>query len=375
MAERRLLRSGLSVTLLTLAAAVIVIAGLRAAQDLVVPFMLALFLAIIAAPAVNWLQRHRVPSAVAVLVVVVVLLAVLLVVGAILGRSVNSFIAAVPQYQSALDSLVERIPEVFARFDIEVAESEVREVVSPGSVINWVGNGLKGVASLVSNVFMITLIVVFMLLEGVWVPTKLKVAFGSGSDVVQQLDRAASQIQRYLAVKTVISLATGALVAVWTAVIGLDFALVWGLFAFLLNFIPTIGSLIAAIPAVLLALVQIGPGAALAVALGFLVVNVTFGNIIEPNVMGRTLGLSTLVVFLSLVFWGWVLGTIGMLLSVPLTMIIKIFLESNDTTRPIAIMLDNGRAAAARIAEDEQAPVSQSSPASASDDESSTADA
>ena len=105
----------------------------------------------------------------------------------------------------------------------------------------------------------------------------------------------------------------------------------------------------------LLALVQLGPGAALAVGLGVLVVNVIFGNIIEPNVMGRTLGLSTLVVFLSLVFWGWVLGPVGMLLSVPLTMIIKIILESSENTRPIAIMLDNGRAAAARVLEEELA--------------------
>ena len=105
----------------------------------------------------------------------------------------------------------------------------------------------------------------------------------------------------------------------------------------------------------LLALVQLGPGSALAVAIGFFVINVSFGNIIEPNVMGRTLGLSTLVVFLSLVFWGWVLGTIGMLLSVPLTMILKIILESSEKTKPIAIMLDNGRAAAARVAEEEAA--------------------
>jgi predicted PurR-regulated permease PerM len=196
---------------------------------------------------------------------------------------------------------------------------------------------------------MISLIVVFMLLEGVWVPTKIRVAFGSDSDAVHQLELAAVQIQRYLAVKTIVSLTTGGLVAVWTAVLGLDFALVWGLLAFLLNFIPTIGSLIAAVPAVLMALVQHGPGTALAVGLGFLIVNVLFGNIIEPNVMGRTLGLSTLVVFLSLVFWGWVLGTVGMLLSVPLTMIIKIILESNESTRPVAIMLDNGRAVAARI--------------------------
>jgi len=356
------LRSRLTLTLVGLAASVVVIAGLRAAQSLVVPFMLALFLAIIGAPAVKWLRGKRVPSAVAVFVVVILMLAVLTVFGVVFGKSVNRFIAAVPQYQERMDALVDSIPGVLERFDIDVDDADLQDVVKPGSVMGWVGSGLKGLAAILSNTFMIALIVVFMLLEGVWVPTKIRVAFGETSDAVQRLDLAAVQIQRYLAVKTIISMATGCLVAFWTAVLGLDFALVWGLLAFLLNFIPTIGSLIAAVPAVLMALVQHGPGTALAVALGFLVVNVLFGNLLEPNVLGRTLGLSTLVVFLSLVFWGWVLGPVGMLLSVPLTMIIKIILESNESTRPVAIMLDNGRAVAARIEKEEALKKEQSEP-------------
>ncbi len=355
MSETRILGSGLLTTLLTLASSVVIIAGMRAAQNLIVPLMLALFLAIIAAPGVSWLTRKRVPSPVAILLVVIVMLAVSTVVGIMLGRSVNLFVAAIPQYQARIDGLVESIPAFLERFDISIGESEIKEVLSPGSIMSWVASGLKGLAALLSNAFMITLIVVFMLMEGVWLRTKLRVAFGEESDTVRQLSHAAAQIQRYLAVKTAISLATGVFIAIWTAVVGLDFFLVWGLLAFLLNFIPTIGSLIAAVPAVLLALVQLGPGAALAVGIGYLIVNVGVGNIIEPNVMGRTIGLSTLVVFLSLVFWGWVLGTIGMLLSVPLTMIIKIILESSETTRPIAIMLDNGRAAAARVRLEEEA--------------------
>ncbi len=355
MSESPLLRTRFLITLVSLASLMVVIAGLRAAQALVVPFMLALFLAIIAAPGVSWLRRRRVPDAVAILAVVIVMLAVLTVVGIVLGRSVNLFIDAIPQYQARMDRLVDSIPGALEAFNIDIEKAEIQEVISLGSIMSWVGSGLKGLASLLSNAFMISLIVVFMLFEAVWLPTKIRVAYGEASEGVQQISHAATQIQRYLAIKTITSLATGVLVAIWTAVIGLDFFMVWGLLAFLLNFIPTIGSLVAAVPAVLLALVQLGPGSALAVGLGFLVINITFGNIVEPNVMGRTLGLSTLVVFLSLVFWGWVLGTIGMLLSVPLTMIIKILLESNETTRPVAIMLDSGRAAAARVAQEEAA--------------------
>jgi predicted PurR-regulated permease PerM len=120
-----------------------------------------------------------------------------------------------------------------------------------------------------------------------------------------------------------------------------DFAVLWGLLTFCLNYIPNIGSIIAAVPPVLLALVQYGPGTALAVAIGYVVINVVFGNLVEPRVMGRGLGLSTLVVFISLVFWQWVLGPVGMLLSVPLTMTLKIILDGNDETRWIAILLSS----------------------------------
>ncbi|MDP7389373.1 MAG: AI-2E family transporter, partial [Pseudomonadales bacterium] len=122
-------------------------------------------------------------------------------------------------------------------------------------------------------------------------------------------------------------------------VLGVDFPLLWGLLAMLLNFIPTIGSIIAAVPPGMLAIVQAGPGTAVAVAFGFIMINMVMGNVLEPRFMGRGLGLSTLVVFLSLVLWGWLLGPIGMLLSVPLTMTAKIALEANPQTSWIAYLL------------------------------------
>ena len=146
-----------------------------------------------------------------------------------------------------------------------------------------------------------------------------------------------------------IDVTTGLVVGLWTAVIGLDFAVVWGLLAFLLNYIPSIGSIVAAIPAVLLGLVQGGLGYAALVAVGYVVVNVVIGNFVDPYLMGRTLGLSTLVVFMSLVFWGFMWGSIGMLLSVPLTMIIKILLDNTDDLKWVAVMLDSRRGAEKRL--------------------------
>jgi predicted PurR-regulated permease PerM len=146
-------------------------------------------------------------------------------------------------------------------------------------------------------------------------------------------------IQNYIVIKSTISLLTGIIIASSLAIIGVDFPLLWGLLAFLLNYIPTIGSIIAAIPAVFWTLVQLGPGSALLAGVVFLVTNFIMGSIIEPRYMGRGLGLSTLVVFLSLVFWGWVFGPIGMLLSVPLTMTVKIALDSSEDTLWMATLI------------------------------------
>jgi len=142
-----------------------------------------------------------------------------------------------------------------------------------------------------------------------------------------------------LAIKAAISLLTGLIIFIWLWILGVDYAILWGLLAFLLNFIPTVGSFIAAVPAVLLALVQLGVLHAGLTLGGFVVVNLVMGNAIEPRWMGRGLNLSPLVVFVSLVLWGWVLGPVGMLLSIPLTIMIKIALENQPESRWIGIML------------------------------------
>jgi len=331
------------------AAVVVVLAGLKASQTLIIPFLLALFLAIICAPAVSWLTRKRVPVGVAVLIVVIVLLAVFSGFGAIVGSSVNEFAAFAAQYQVRFDGLIASATEWFEAHDIDPQSLDVLTMLQPGKLINMLGGVLKNLAAVLSNLFLIILTMIFMLLEAATLPIKMRAAVRRGGVDIENLGQIVGQIQRYLGIKTATSLATGLLVGVWTAVIGLEFAVVWGLLAFLLNYIPSIGSIVAAVPAVLLGLVQGGIGYALLVAAGYVVVNVSIGNFIEPYLLGLTLGLSTLVVFLSLVFWGWMWGSIGMLLSVPLTMIIKILFENTDDLKWVAVMLDNRRGAEKRL--------------------------
>ena len=331
------------------AAAVIVLAGLKAAQSLVIPFLLALFLAIICAPAVSWLTRRRVPAGLAVVVVVIVLLAMFTGFGAVVGTSVNDFAAFASQYQERFDGLVSSFTGWLAAHDIDTESLDILQVVQPGKLMNLLGGVLKNLAAVLSNLFLIILTMIFILLEAASFPTKMRVAMGNRRFDMDNLGQIVTQVQHYLGIKTATSLVTGLLIGFWTAVIGLEFAVVWGLLAFLLNYVPNIGSIVAAIPAVLLGLIQGGVGYALLVAVGFVVVNVAIGNFIDPYLMGRTLGLSTLVVFLSLVFWGWMWGSIGMLLSVPLTMIIKILLDNTDDLRWVAVMLDSKKGAARRL--------------------------
>jgi predicted PurR-regulated permease PerM len=198
---------------------------------------------------------------------------------------------------------------------------------------------LNQLGDIVADGFLIYLTMIFILLEASILPGKIKAAMKNSPETFDNLSTIAGDVKKYLAMKTGISLVTGIIIMVWLTILGVKYPIVWGLIAFLLNFVPSIGSIIAAVPAVALAFVQLGLGSAGLTALGYLVVNILIGNIIEPRLMGQRLGLSTLVVFLSLVFWGWILGPMGMLLSVPLTMTVKIALQSHPDTRTFAILL------------------------------------
>lgn len=324
---------------------VVVVAGLRAAAPLLLPFFVSLFLAVISLPLMLWLQRMRVPTPLAVMCTVVADAAVLAALLFVVGRSLNEFTAAAPRSQERFQALATVTLAWLDRLGVPTDEWASFEFINPGSVLDLLGGTLRSTATFLSNTFLVLLTMIFILFEAAGFSRKLVAAFG---DRVNDLDRLGSitkQVQRYLAIKTLISLATGILVGVWVAVMGLGFPLLWGLVAFLLNYIPNLGSILAAVPPVAQALVQYGSGHAAAVAIGYLAINVVLSNFVEPSLMGRRLGLSTLVVFLSLVFWGWVWGPVGMLLSVPLTMIVKIALENTEDLRWMAVLLGANPAA------------------------------
>lgn len=325
--------------LVVVASLVIVVAGLKVGAPVLVPTALSIFLAITLMPAVSWLRRRRVPTLAAILLVVLTTFAALGGIISIATQSINQMRLAFPRYQAQFLVLQESLRSTLQQRGLELPAGFDAGWISPARVMDFASGALVGLAGFMSSVALVLLITIFILIEANGFPAKIRTALRLPELDLGRFTKIADEVQRYLGMKTVISLATGALVGVWVWILGLDFPLFWGLLAFLLNYVPNVGSILAAVPAVLLALIQLGPkGAALAGA-GYVVVNMVLGNVIEPNLMGRRLGLSPLVVMLSLVFWGWIWGAIGMLLSVPLTMIIRIMLENTEEQRWIAVLL------------------------------------
>jgi predicted PurR-regulated permease PerM len=217
------------------------------------------------------------------------------------------------------------------------------DMIDPGFAMALVAGILNGLRDVLTNTFLIIFTMIFILLEAGTAKTKFEAAFGRSADSLQGARDFMQNLGRYLGIKTLVSMATGLCAGLLTWALHVDFPLLWAMFAFLLNYVPTIGSIIAAVPAVLLALIQIGPGAAGATAMGFIGINLVFGNFLEPRLMGYGVGISPLVVFVGLVAWGWIFGPVGMLLSVPLTMTLKMALDNDDRTRWVAILLGSER--------------------------------
>jgi len=340
MAKPIITLNGLKIVIM-LGMLVIILSGIRVAADIIVPFILALFIAVVLNPVLQRMVKLRIPRVIAVslLIVIIVMLMVLLL--AYLGTSLNELARTLPQYRSSLVIPLKNLEPWLQRAGIGVSVDELVKYIDPNAAMTLVTNLLAQLSNAMSSIFLLLLTVVFMLLEVPQLPNKLKQMMRRPIEGMAAIQRAIDSVSHYLVLKTAISIVTGLVAWGMLAALDVRFAFVWGLLAFALNYIPNIGSVLAAIPPIAQVLVFSGLYDALVVFAGYLVINLVFGNILEPRIMGRGLGLSTLVVFLSLIFWGWLLGPVGMLLSVPLTIIVKIALEQTNGGQSIAVLLSD----------------------------------
>jgi predicted PurR-regulated permease PerM len=318
----------------------VVVAGLKAAATLLRPFLAALFLTALSLPLLTFFKKLRCSNAMAVVLTMLALILALTGLGTLVGGSINAFTNDLPAYQRALEDRLDVTLTWIQQRGVPVREWVSPEQIRPGSVLEMIGGTVRRLAAIVSSAFLVLITTLFLLAEVAGIPEKIRAAFRGHRDGVARIAKIREEVQRYLVIKTLVSIGTGALAGSLCALVGVDYPMLWALVAFLFNYIPTLGSILAGIPPVLLALVTLGFWQAFVILIGYVAINIGLGTVLEPHLLGRRLGLSTLVVFLSLVFWGWVWGPLGMLLSVPLTMIIKIMLENTEDLRWIAILLD-----------------------------------
>jgi len=347
--------------ILLLAALVLLVAGLKEAQGFFLPLLLAFFVATVSLPITNWLASRKVPRVIAVLSTVLVDFAFIVGVILLAATMVDELqVKWNTKYSRELSSRVQTTSVSLAKtldsWGVQDAEEKIHTAVTTNldNLQNirfekvWdLGTGLLGRLVGFFGTFLVVLILtIFMLLEAQMFGQRLEaISQARGPNIARMLS-ATKDIQRYLAIKTVISLATGFLAGLLCWAAGLDFFILWGILAYALHYIPVIGSIIAGIPPALMALILFGVPNAMVVAGGYLLINNFLGNVVEPLLVGRRFGISTLVVLVSVMFWGWVWGPLGMLLAVPITMMLKVVLDGSDEFRWISIAISANHAPA-----------------------------
>ena len=330
-----------SVRFVVLAAGtIIIIAAIYSASTFIIPLLLALIFAVLFWSPLVALQNRGLSSGMALTVVLVGVVIISILFILLMMVAVAGFADAIPTYQARLAEQLATLGDILRGWGMDPGElSSLGEdrTINIGTILSYV---LGAVTQLFSYGFVILFYVIFMLVEATAFQNKIKAAFKNNDSAYGYFAEVMDSLQYYLVIKTQINAITGAGIGVALWLIGLDFAILWGFTAFLLNYIPNFGSIIAAIPAVMLAFVQFGIGWQFWLVLSiYVAVNILVGYVIEPKMMGSGLGLSALVVLIAVIFWGWILGPIGLIVSVPITVALKIFMRSYPGSHWISVML------------------------------------
>jgi AI-2 transport protein TqsA len=325
--------------ILALAGVTIVLYGMRYARSILAPILLAMFIVMGLSPVLDWLRRRGMPAWAAILVVLVGFLVVAGLVVGILATSLGQISSKVPVYQQNLTRIASDLQAWFGDRGIDIS-GLTGNVLRPDKIIGWVTSSIRVLVSLLTNAFLLVLIVAFMIAEVYAFPQKMHHQIQLGPALSRAFGNFADVTRTFLFTLTWLNLLTTVFVAIVYYAFGVDFALLWALIFFLLSFIPNIGFVLSVIPPFFVTLLEQGFARAAIVVAIVILFNGFVNNAIAPRFMGQKIGLSTLAVFLSLIIWGWVLGPIGALMSVPLMLMVKLlFLDSYDSTRPIAALI------------------------------------
>ena len=320
---------------------VIIIGGLKMASQAVVILFLSIFIASILSPVLLRLQKYKVPKYLAYFLVLLMIVVTIVFVFYIINTSLKDFGNNLPFYEMKLKKIVVDLLSMLNDFGFEIEPKSIIEGLNIGALFNFTAGAAGNIGIFLSKMMLVFIGVAFILVESTHFEKKLDIIFKSDKDAQKNFRLFSHNIQKYFSIKTLTSLLTGFVITITLLFFEIDYPVLWGFLGFLLNFIPVIGSLIASFPALFLALIHYDLSTAAWLALVYLIINNLISNVLEPKFMGQGLGLSPAIIFFSLIFWGWVLGPVGMFLAVPLTMTLKIAFDSSKKTRWIGILLSN----------------------------------
>ncbi len=328
-----------------IASGVIIIAGIKIAAPILNPLLMAIFFSIIIMHPIKWLKNKGVNGILSIIIVSLGLLLIFFGIGSAVAKSLLQFTNNISVYKSQLSSITSSSITLLNGYGIDVSANSLTDGLQTNNVFNFVSKFITGVGGLFGQIILLMLVAAFIIGESNTFPTKLKVILKNPTVSLDNITLISLNIRYYLGIKTITGLIGGISVTIVLYIMGVQYAIIWGILVLLMRFIPSIGSIMASIPIALFVLIQSGLTGVLYFGIAYALINFIIGQIVEPKFLAKGMNLSTLVVFLSLVFWGWTLGDIGMLLAIPITMAIKISLETREETKWISILLGSQKSA------------------------------
>ena len=320
---------------------VVIIAGVKMASQVVVILFLAIFISSIFSTLLNVLQKKHIPRLFSYFIILLIVVSIGLMLAYVINISLNDFLTNLPTYEEKLKNTVLDLLHLAQDTGIQIDKAKIMGALNFNSFFGFTTNIIGSIGTFLSKFLLVVIGVAFILAESKSFQTKLRVIFRNNAKKLEHFNLFSFNIQKYFVVKSFTSFLTGFIITIVLSLLGVDYPILWGVIAMLFNFIPVVGSIIASIPAILLTFMNLDLNTTIWVVVLYVIINVSISNILEPKLMGKELGLSPLVIFFSLIFWGYILGLVGMFLAVPITMTLKIAFDSNTSTHWLGILMSD----------------------------------
>lgn len=324
-----------------LASFVVIVAGIKLASEVVVIIFLAVFISSIFSSLLKFFQKRKIPKLLSYFFILILVFFISLMFTYVINISLKDFLINLPIYEEKFRNIILNFVHIIQTYNIEIDKTKIIDSLNFGSFFGITTNIIGSISTFLSKFLLVIIGVAFILAESKSFQTKLKVIFKNNAKKLEHFNLFSYNIQKYFVVKTFTSFLTGFIITLMLYFFDVDYPILWGVIAMLFNFIPVVGSIIASIPAILLAFMNLDLTTTIWVIVLYVIINISISNILEPKLMGRELGLSPLIIFFSLIFWGYILGIVGMFLAVPITMTLKIAFDSNKNTYWLGILMSD----------------------------------